>query len=663
VPRERSPKLTNWRKSSAGHSLKSYASSPPAAGPCERPSSTATAPHDGEPRSLPPPRLSAHSAPTIRAGALRAATNANPDSPPNASTETATSGGSLPSGRGVVRVDATAEVQLDEEKLVEPPTFQRLAFRPYPMTDEALDSYLERLAARNHIESPRLIARLSTASTRHLAIAPDPDLLLRCTELTGLARGEVARLTLASFAGISTTAGDSAGWKRVGRAWAPARGTKLCPDCYAETGAWKVSWRHPWVTVCLNHGTWLLARCPSCGLPFRSQRHSPLRSVDARPSTCGNPGGARGMTCGQDLRDLVSMAAPTEVLDSQQRIGAAVRHGQIDIAGGRVSGEDFLTEVRVLAVLLLHLACQPGSEPLAPWAPAAHEDKGRSVGGCGARWALSPPADPSLHGLAMAAADRILATDCLDASVQLLAPWIELTPPVPEGRLGWLADRTAATPLLTRLLMAATSTRMRMALLLPQQPAVGREHIPQVVPSGPYEQHLAALLDVNGTTGRIYASLCLARLGQPSTTWDNTAKKLGLPAELGTKTARACSAGLLCTPVTFVEALRALVADLEAIDFDARVKSVRRLASTTRWYDVWARRYTPGSHATSRSHATTWLWAEYAGQHIDTSPGWCAVPTPNQRRYYRRYAKRLSDAARQALAATVNGPRPHPSPR
>lgn len=526
---------------------------------------------------------------------------------------------------------------------------QPLAVRLSLRDDEALDSYLERLARANHIDRPTLL-RLVVGSATHPAIDCTDNLIGRVAALSGQNAARIERSVLASRAGITPDHGEP-GWRHAGRAWAPGRGTQLCPACLAADGAWRVTWRHPWVAVCLIHRTWLHAVCPTCGLSFRMQRSSPLRSVDAADDTCGNPGGARGRTCPQDLGALASLPAPEQVLASQERINAAIHHQPVPVLGSPVTGEAYLGEIRVLAVLLLHLACQDGAGALAPWADAARLDHSRSVAGRGARWGLAPPVDPALRGQALTAADTVLAAADIEDAVQRLGPWLDLTPPVPEGQLGWLADRTTMTPLLARLVMAATSTRRRLSTLLGQEQPIDIGSVPQILPADIYARRVAGLLDVTEATGRLFASLCLVRLGRPGMTWAEAAAALGLPPETGTKTARACSADVLCSAAAFVDAITEAGRELQqgAVEYRQREAVVRHLAARRRWYTTWARAHHPGSHAKSRTYAVTWLWTTYAAGAISTSPGWPGPSTAGERARYRRYTTRLEPDAQEAL--------------
>lgn len=534
---------------------------------------------------------------------------------------------------------------------------RRLPVRLQPVPDEALDSYLERHAAANHLDAPMLLRRV-TGDLAYLPIAPTTETLDRVATLTGQHPGALRHHALVAHAGVAPidhAAADAAGvsgsgWRHAGRAWAPGRGTQLCPACLATDGAWRVTWRHPWITVCLVHRAWLHAVCPTCERPFRMQRSSPLRTVDAADGTCGNPGGARGRTCPQDLLALTSKPAPGKVLASQRRIDAAIHHQPIPVLGSPMAGETYLDEIRALTVLLLHLACQENADQLTPWAGAASRDRGRSVAGRGPRWGLAPPVDPVLRGHALAAAGIVLAAANLDEAAGRLGPWLDLTPAVPEGQLGWLADRTKMTPLLTRLVMAATSARRRLSTLLAHSASIEMRWIPQLIPSHLYAGRLASLLDVADVTGRTFASICVARLGRPGMTWAEAGTSLGLEEESGPKTARACTADILCGVPAFVEAINTVARDIDqATDYRQREIAVRRLASRSRGYHSWSRTHTPGSHATSKTYAITWLWTTFAGGALSTGPGWSVPPRAPQRAYHRRYAARLDTRAQTAL--------------
>lgn len=530
-----------------------------------------------------------------------------------------------------------------------------------PADGEALDGYLERLATANLMTNPQLLRRLAHGSVQpaFLVLAPSLTLLDNLTTSTGLTEDTLRATTLANKPGIDVLGFDPTDkktWRTIAASgWAPPRGTALCPRCIADDRVWQIRWRHPWVTACLDHRVWLVGTCPNCGQRFRSQR-TPLRTVDADPECCGNPGGSRARSCRQPLGDLVGQRAPSDVLVSQRRIDEAIRGCPVAVLGEPRDPRAYLHELRALTVLLLHLATQPSGDRLADWADSARADHERSAGARGARWALAPPADLTLRGQGLAAADAILRQPTPDRAADALHPWTQLTPATNDGQLGWLADHTTMTPLLTRLIMAATTTRRRLATLIdaadPETAPLPMRAIPQVLPEDLYATHLAGMLDVADRTGRLFAALCLARQHCAGSSWADAAAALGIPPETGTKTSRACSADLLVPARQLIAALAHVARDLDpGIDYRRREGDVRRLAHARGWYRRWARLHLAGSHAVSQRYAVTWQWTEYAHGHTDTSPGWQHPPDHLDRAHYRAYAARLDPAATQALTA------------
>lgn len=537
---------------------------------------------------------------------------------------------------------------------------------------EAIDGYLERLAAANGMDHPILVRRISAggARTTFLTTAPDPQLSANVAALTAMDAAVLDGGALAAMPGVDVSGLDPAEratWRTVAsRGWPPEHGTALCPVCLVEDGVWRIVWRHPWVSACVRHGSWLAGTCPNCRQRFRTHR-TPLRPVDAAWGTCGNPAGVRGRNCSQPLTEIRTDTAPPAVLEAQGHIDTAIAGGPITVVGQQAEPTEYLAELKALTVLLLHLATQDGADEVATWASDARADRGRSAAGGGVRWGLAPPADLRLRGEALAAADAILRQPDAETAADALHPWTELTPACNEGQLGWLADHTAMTPTLTGLVMAATASRRRVATLLdhapPHQPVdLPAAAIPQVLPATLYDRHLDGMLAVRPKTSRLFTSLCLSRRHTAAGSWAEAATTLGLPSGIGVNTARACSADLLVRADRFVKVLDDLTGQLDAgVDYRSREAVVRSLASTARWYRRWARIYRPGSRATSSGYAVTWLWTEYAHGHIDTSPGWQQPPDHTDRARFRRYAKRLSADATNALleiaVATASQPR------
>lgn len=114
--------------------------------------------------------------------------------------------------------------------------------RPLPVTlepvaGEALDGYLERLAAINDLTNPDLVNRLRGrfGTAAFATIKPAPDLAHGLACLADLPEDDLDAATLQGLRGIDLgglDAGDRTGWRTVAaRGWAPARGTAICPGC------------------------------------------------------------------------------------------------------------------------------------------------------------------------------------------------------------------------------------------------------------------------------------------------------------------------------------------------------------------------------------------------------------------------------------------------
>lgn len=331
-----------------------------------------------------------------------------------------------------------------------------------PRSEESVESWLEHLADANGLTTAQLLAtiRRTGASTRYLTLAPSPETIARLAALARVDEKVVYASTLASFDGTALDLtgldpSDRYSYRQVAaRGWTPAHGTQICPACIAETGAWKTTWRLLLVTACTDHGLVLVIECPSCGRPFRDQRHSHLRRVGAA-TVCGNPLGQGPVKqCQHDLAALPREPAWPSILATQARINSALTGEHVMVLGQLAQPAAYLADLRHLTTLLLHLAGQPGADGLAPWVADLALVAADRTSARGPRWGMRPPNHPALRGQALATADAILAAADLDTAATLFTPWTELTPTTNDGPLGWLADRTVMTPTLTRLVMA-----------------------------------------------------------------------------------------------------------------------------------------------------------------------------------------------------------------
>lgn len=520
---------------------------------------------------------------------------------------------------------------------------------------EALDAYLERVADANYLTTARLIEMVRAGhdtTTAYLMLAPTPVTLERIALLTGADSVALQNATLAAYDGTSLDlhgldpAHQSSFRTVSARGWISGRGTQICPACLGDDGIWRTTWRLPTTTVCRTHGTYLLATCPGCHRPFRDQRHSPLRIVGPQ-AVCGNPlGQGPRRQCRVDLTTLTAEPADDDCLQRQARQDTADAGGTVATFAGGLDAPEFTATLRLLTALVLHLAAASQTPDNLPcWAREVADASTPSV----RRWSIRPPQDPVLRSRALTAADRILVAEDIDTAAARFGQWLRHVPDVPEGRLGWLADHTRMTPTLTRLVMAAHAPRRRLSHLLDQQPPLtdSTRQIPQVLPARLVDEHLARLFDSRPATVGLFASLCLARTHPHVHSWTDAARELGLPPELGERTARARSASMTASPTDVVTALVAASGELE-IDYRDLEDRVRHLARTTRWFTRWARANRPGTRACSHPYAVQWQWLHVAHGHV------ASAPTAGDPWSYRKFARSLNIAQTQSLAEVVS---------
>ncbi len=538
-----------------------------------------------------------------------------------------------------------------------------------PRPDESVESWLEHLADANGLTTAQLLAtiRRTGATTRYLTLAPSPETIARLATLARVDEDSVYAATLASFDGtaLDLTGLDPAdrySYRQVAaRGWTPAHGTQICPACLAETGTWKTAWRLLLVTACTAHRCVLVAECPSCGRPFRDQRHSHLRRVGAA-TACGNPLGQGPVKqCQHDLTALPHERATPAVLATQARIDAALSGERLPVLGELIKPATYLADLRHLTTLLLHLAGQPGADGLAPWVADLAFVAADRTATRGPRWGIRPPDHPALRGQALATADAILSADDLDTAATLLTPWTELTPTTNDGPLGWLADRTVMTATLTRLVMAARAPHRRLSHRLDTPRPDGARMpinllvIPQVIPHEQYLEHLAGAFDSSEATVRLFASLSLARLHPEVKSWAAAAESLGIPGPMGVRCARACSATMLITADEWKARIWRAGEESPRRDYRATEAKIRHRLGMSRWFDEWARRNRPGTRPGSYDLGLTWQWVHVAHAHLDLSPVWRGKnPTAKDRARYRQFVHSLEEKQQFELADALH---------
>ena len=536
-----------------------------------------------------------------------------------------------------------------------------------PRPGESIESWLEHLADANGLTTAQLLTATGRgrAGNRYLTLAPSPETITRLAALARVDEQDVYAATLAAFNGtaLDLTGLDPAdrhSYRQVAaRGWAPAHGTQICPACLGANGAWQAAWRLLIVTTCTQHQSLLFARCPSCRRPFRDHRHSHLRRAGAA-RVCGNPLGA-GPTkqCQHNLTTIPITPAGEAVLAVQSRVDAALAGRQVTVLGQAATPAVYLTDLRHLTTLLLHLAGQPGATLLAPWVTDLAEEADPRSDERGPRWGLRPPERPALRAEALATADGILTAPDVDTAAARLTPWTELTPTTNDGPLGWLADRTVMTPTLTRLVMAARAPHRRLSHHLDNHPGgqmpINLILVPQVIPHAQYLEHLDGASSSGEDTVRLFASLSLARLHPDVTSWTAAAEALNMPGPMGVRCARACSATMLITADEWKSRIWRAGEETERRDYRATEAKIHHRLGMTRWFKEWARRNRPDARDGDHDLALTWQWVHVAHAHLDLSPVWRGKrPTVKDRARYRQFAHSLDDRQQSDLAYALH---------
>jgi hypothetical protein len=538
-------------------------------------------------------------------------------------------------------------------------------------SDEALDCYLERLAAANGIGPAQLMRLLTepgvdgTPSAAFMMSKPDPLLTNRIAELGGLSKPSLETATLMRYdnrrplqlSGLEPTRRDSFR-QVVMQGWFPQFGSQACPQCLATDGIWRLPWRLPIVAVCPVHATFLVPRCAGCGMRFRTGRHSPLRPQLGWAQPCGNSLGLRN-PCQHSALNHSTEAAPESITGTAETVTRAIAGQPVAMLGGLSDPETYLSEVRHLSTLLLHLLSHRDATAFVDWADELRREADeRRTPRRGPRWGVSPPQSARVRGHALSEAHQILrASNLVEAGVRL-APWLTLIADGASGPRGWLLNRTTRTPTIERLVDAATADRHHVGRRLDRrhvERTLEPSAIPQLIDLGIYREIFGDMLGGYEWTGQLYVSLCVVRSASSAASWRNAAVHLGMDPDFGLRAARAASNRMRVSSPVFADAVERLVRALPADrDFRHRESRVRALArEPTAWHAQWRTSVTPARRQSSLPFAITWMWCEVAQGALDTSPAWSGLPTRASKVAYRAFREKLPSALRDSLRSMV----------
>src|SRR5699024_7422803 len=103
------------------------------------------------------------------------------------------------------------------------------------------------------------------------------------------------------------------------------------------------------------------------------------------------------------------------------------------------------------------------------------------------------------------------------------------------------------------------------------------------------DRHLAHLLTTRSTTGRVFGSLSIMRIVMNNATWAMAAKELGLPPEVGPRTARTVQQRLIADTRQLHSAIVSTAGELDrSRDWRVEEDRVRELNdSRDTWVQAW----------------------------------------------------------------------------
>lgn len=254
---------------------------------------------------------------------------------------------------------------------------RRIPINVEPIEGEALDSWLEALAARTHTSWGDLLTAVGlggVAPVRRLPqwmVAITTDQQSALYGATGVAPATLASMTLSHYDGRALAIDKTRTTLDHNFPWSPRVGSRFCPQCLSESGGRRLlTWRLGWTFACLRHRCLLADGCPGC----RSRPMERHRRFDVipKPAGCEAADGVRtskNARCGIDVSTAVTLTFE----DEAHPVLAAQRWIDSIIAGARVGsglharcdeqGRAVLSSVRAVAIRALSYATPDELEP------------------------------------------------------------------------------------------------------------------------------------------------------------------------------------------------------------------------------------------------------------------------------------------------------------
>lgn len=255
---------------------------------------------------------------------------------------------------------------------------RRIPINVEPIDGEALDSWLEALAARTHTSWGDLLTAVGLGGVAPVRCLPQWMVAITTNQqsalyaATGIEPATLAAMTLSHYEGRALAIDNTRTTLDHNFPWSPRAGSRFCPQCLSESGGRRLLiWRLGWTFACLRHRCLLAEGCPGCRsrVVERPRRFDPI----PKPARCEATDGVRtpkDAQCGIDL----SIAETLTFNDEAHPVLMAQRWIDGIIAGKRVAsglharcderGRDVLSSVRAIAIRALSYATSDELEPI-----------------------------------------------------------------------------------------------------------------------------------------------------------------------------------------------------------------------------------------------------------------------------------------------------------
>jgi len=410
----------------------------------------------------------------------------------------------------------------------------RLPILTSPIEDETWASYLTRAAANHGVSTAALGEHLGLRAKGHwvsgYGIFIEADAAAKTARGLGIAQAAVEEMQLSHYDGRAFDLSELrqhpglAGARRVARQhWIFVAGSRYCPACLEDDGAWRLSWRLPWITCCPRHELRLCWLCPSCGqIPgvYGATHASVPQRTPPVADTARCDLYAQGGHCGAVLTTAPTMPAQVQTLVTSARLASIIEAGEGTFAGTTWSAPEVLRGYQSAISLAAHLGI------------VGSEDWGRTH-----RW-TSPPRDPAvLDGLLSIVSPVARASDP-GAAAHVIGTWCAQAGVVPSANT---FDRSTQVPAAMRKVVQKVLSQHGRALTRAHRLGVqgvlpltdwSVADVPQVVWPCALPAVLRNSTKPNALLLRAVVSLLLVGIVNGGS-WERSGERLGFPPGKG----------------------------------------------------------------------------------------------------------------------------------